>query len=511
MSKIIEAFLDLSTMSIVHMFKWLQYYEEVIRLPNGKSIRRHMSTRIEAFSDLSTNVYRTHVHVASVLSRSAVTPYIDILRVLAAASVHNNGTRKNRRKILPISLGMFLGHTSPFPFTILKRSTTRSTQPALQPPISKITMSKQDFDRAIRCQALRQTLSDVLDVIDIGDHGVVAGVNQFRNPPSNFAGQSFGGGRLEAPFLSPLNQLPPSQLGASGITPLLPLSSMSSSNSSQPVSWQAQDSEAYLRAAVAAAERRRLGEVQDAIMGYEMQKRQTLIRQQQQRDSFFSLLQGVQPMHNMAPSTELTALRNVRIDKELCQGEAFKNAIKVCKVLGSSSREKTDPYIDISEFPVVPGAERQAMRGGVAQPFPEKLYVMLQDVENEGKSHIASFYPHGRAFGIHDMKAFVDEILPKYFVNQTKLVSFVRQLNLYGFARIHSGQDQGGFYHELFLEGRPEFFPYMRRSGASKGLTDRRRCKDRHVPGNQPDFYAMKPIRRGQLPFVRKGAGKPNF
>jgi hypothetical protein len=109
MSKIIEAFLDLSTMSIVHMFKWLQYYEEVIRLPNGKSIRRHMSTRIEAFSDLSTNVYRTHVHVASVLSRSAVTPYIDILRVLAAASVHNNGTRKNRRKILPISLGMFLG------------------------------------------------------------------------------------------------------------------------------------------------------------------------------------------------------------------------------------------------------------------------------------------------------------------------------------------------------------------------------------------------------------------
>jgi hypothetical protein len=369
-------------------------------------------------------------------------------------------------------------------------------------------MSKQDIDRALRHHALRQTLSDVLDVIDTGDHGVT---RMFRNPPPNFAGQLHGSvERLETPYLSP-HQLPPSHLGALGTNaPLLPYS-MSPSNSSPTSSWH--NSDVFLRAAVAAAEQRRLSEVQDAIIGYEMQKRQTLMRQHQQRDSFLSLLQGaqLQPMHTMAPSTELTALRNVRISKELCHGEALKNAIKVFKVLGSSSRGKTDPYVDISELPVVPGAERQAMRGGVAQPFPEKLFFMLQEVEQQGKSHIASFYSHGRAFGIHDMKAFEDEILPKYFINQTKLVSFVRQLNLYGFARIHSGQDQGGFYHELFLKGRPELFPYMRRSGASKGTTDRRRCKDRHVPGNQPDFYAMKPIRRGQLhPYVRNIAGKMN-
>jgi hypothetical protein len=366
-------------------------------------------------------------------------------------------------------------------------------------------MSKQDFDTALRHHALRQTLSDVLDVIDIGDHGVN---RLFRNPPPNFAGQLHGSvERLEAPFLSP-QQLPPSHLGASGTnTPLLPYS-ISPSNSSPTSSWH--NSEVFLRAAVA-AERRRLSEVQDAIIGYEVQKRQALMRQHQQRDSFLSLLQGAHPMQTVAPSTELTALRNVRISKELSQGEALKNAIKVFKVLGSSSRGKTDPYVDISELPVVPGAERQAMRGGVAQPFPEKLYFMLQEVEQEGKSHIASFYSHGRAFGIHDMKAFEDEILPKYFINQTKLVSFVRQLNLYGFARIHSGQDQGGFYHELFLKGRHELFPYMRRSGASKGTTDRRRCKDRHVPGNQPDFYAMKPIPRDQLlPYIRKSAGKMN-
>jgi hypothetical protein len=120
---------------------------------------------------------------------------------------------------------------------------------------------------------------------------------------------------------------------------------------------------------------------------------------------------------------------------------------------------------------------------------------MLQEVEEEGKSHIVSFYPHGRAFGIHNINAFTDEILPKYFSKQSKLVSFVRQLNLYGFVRIHSGLDMGGYYHELFLKGRPELFPFMRRTGASyKGKEDRRKCKDRNVPAIQSDFYAMQPI-----------------
>lgn len=61
---------------------------------------------------------------------------------------------------------------------------------------------------------------------------------------------------------------------------------------------------------------------------------------------------------------------------------------------------------------------------------------------------IVSFYSHGRAFGVHDMERFIEEVMPKYF-KQSKWNSFARQLNLYGFMRLASGPDSGGYYHEV--------------------------------------------------------------
>lgn len=48
------------------------------------------------------------------------------------------------------------------------------------------------------------------------------------------------------------------------------------------------------------------------------------------------------------------------------------------------------------------------------------------------------------------------DVLPNYF-NQTKFVSFVRQLNLWGFKRLTRGVEGKAYYHELFLKGRPYF------------------------------------------------------
>ena len=122
------------------------------------------------------------------------------------------------------------------------------------------------------------------------------------------------------------------------------------------------------------------------------------------------------------------------------------------------------------------------------QPFPEKLHRMLREVEQEGKSDVIGFFAHGRAFAVHDPDRFIAEVMPKYF-KQSRLSSFQRQLNLYGFTRITSGPDAGGYYHELFLKGRPNLVIHMRRVGLPQG-EDRRKMRAKNVK-SEPNFYAM--------------------
>lgn len=161
--------------------------------------------------------------------------------------------------------------------------------------------------------------------------------------------------------------------------------------------------------------------------------------------------------------------------------------------LGNSMRKKSSPYIDASAMADPPEFElaRRRTRGGVTEPFPEKLHRMLLEIEKDGNAHIISFFPHGRAFGIHDTEQFEEKIMPKYY-KQSRLSSFQRQLNLYGFTRIVSGPDSGGYYHELFLRGRPALCTHMRRVGIPKGV-DRRKIKSATLNKKEPDFYSMRP------------------
>jgi hypothetical protein len=124
-------------------------------------------------------------------------------------------------------------------------------------------------------------------------------------------------------------------------------------------------------------------------------------------------------------------------------------------------------------------------RGGVAVAFPVKLHSVLGQVEMDGLSHVVSWQPHGRCFVIHKPKEFVDHVMPKYF-RQTKLTSFQRQLNLYGFQRLTRGGDAGGYYHECFLRGREFLCKKMNRTKV-KGT----RFKAASSPEQEPDFYTM--------------------
>ena len=73
------------------------------------------------------------------------------------------------------------------------------------------------------------------------------------------------------------------------------------------------------------------------------------------------------------------------------------------------------------------------------------------------------------------------------FFAQSKLTSFQRQLSLYGFARLTQGKDQGAYFHELFLRGRPDLIHDIVRTRV-KGTG----CKAPSSPETEPDFYAMK-------------------
>lgn len=106
--------------------------------------------------------------------------------------------------------------------------------------------------------------------------------------------------------------------------------------------------------------------------------------------------------------------------------------------------------------------DTRRMRGGVIEPFPEKLHRLLIEVEVAGRSDVISFIAGGKAFAIHKPDKFFDEIVPQYF-RQSRLSSFKRQLNLYGFELINNGPTRGAYYHEMFVKDHPELCRRMRR------------------------------------------------
>jgi HSF-type DNA-binding len=122
-------------------------------------------------------------------------------------------------------------------------------------------------------------------------------------------------------------------------------------------------------------------------------------------------------------------------------------------------------------------------------PFPAILQSLLDTAESRNVSHIISWFPHGRAFAIHDSQAFIETIMPQFF-RQTKLSSFQRQLNLYGFLRlVRPGSDRGGYYHEYCLRGRPDLTVHLHRTRI-KGT----RVRTTSNPEEEPNFYEMEPV-----------------
>jgi HSF-type DNA-binding len=134
------------------------------------------------------------------------------------------------------------------------------------------------------------------------------------------------------------------------------------------------------------------------------------------------------------------------------------------------------------------GTSNANIRGGVLLRFPVILHAVLDAVESDGFSEVLSWQPHERCFIIHKSKTFVSGIMQKYF-KQTKMTSFQRQLNLYGFQRLTRGEDKGGYYHELFLRGKA-FLAHRVHRIRIKGTG----CRKKSNPMTEPDFSRMPPM-----------------
>lgn len=151
-------------------------------------------------------------------------------------------------------------------------------------------------------------------------------------------------------------------------------------------------------------------------------------------------------------------------------------------------------YHDHAADPTVdPSLVKHKAKGGVITPFPVKLHDMLDKIEADGLGHVVSWQPHGRCFVVHKPKEFVNHVMPHYF-KQTKMASFQRQLNLYGFNRLTGGLDKGGYYHEMFLRGKVSLaydIHRMRVKGTGVRLPTN--------PDNEPNFYALPPVTRDSV------------
>jgi hypothetical protein len=98
-------------------------------------------------------------------------------------------------------------------------------------------------------------------------------------------------------------------------------------------------------------------------------------------------------------------------------------------------------------------------QGGITNIFPIKLFSMLQTLAlNESCSDIVKWSENGDAFIILKPKEFTKFLLPIYF-RTTKLSSFQRQLNAYGFAKFNlyaCQEDFHVYYHKFFHRDHPD-------------------------------------------------------
>mmetsp|Transcript_47025 Transcript_47025/g.142388 ORF Transcript_47025/g.142388 Transcript_47025/m.142388 type:complete len:597 (-) Transcript_47025:257-2047(-) len=99
-------------------------------------------------------------------------------------------------------------------------------------------------------------------------------------------------------------------------------------------------------------------------------------------------------------------------------------------------------------------AAQPQRRGSRNESFPLKLHRILSDAEPGGFDDCIAWLSHGRSFRILSSTELEERVLPRYF-SSSRMTSFMRQVNGWGFRRVGNGPSVGSYYHELCLKGLP--------------------------------------------------------
>lgn len=137
-----------------------------------------------------------------------------------------------------------------------------------------------------------------------------------------------------------------------------------------------------------------------------------------------------------------------------------------------STEEDPDPFMPL----IAPGR---------VVNFVAKMHSVLSRPE---LADIVAWMPHGRAWKILKPREFEIRVLPEYF-EHSKLSSFIRQANGWGFRRIGQGPDKGAYYHEQFLRGLPHLCKTMKRPGVAQ-----KRALDATQEPNLYEISKFRPV-----------------
>jgi hypothetical protein len=133
----------------------------------------------------------------------------------------------------------------------------------------------------------------------------------------------------------------------------------------------------------------------------------------------------------------------------------------------ASLHANKDTNSDVSFASGPPQVSTSSSSDGNHILFPFKLHKVLDDADNlDGGDATISWMPDGKAFKIHDRERFASETMPLYF-STSKLRSFQKNLNLWGFTTPSKGDFRGGrgsvWFHPLFQRDSPSICNQMKR------------------------------------------------